>query len=71
MADRVRAGSNRNILGLTPRMTLAVVAVFVGFQIYAQIGFKMAEDAFGGASGAPVPAGSVTLPAALAEAPLR
>jgi Zn-dependent protease with chaperone function len=74
MADRVREGTGRTIFGLTPRMTLAAVAVIVGFQIYAQIGFKMAEEAMGG--GAPISSElsqsvPAKIPAAIETAPLR
>ncbi|MGL4974015.1 MAG: hypothetical protein ACRC56_01880, partial [Bosea sp. (in: a-proteobacteria)] len=61
VAARVSAGSNRNFLGLTPRMTLAVVAVFVGFQIYSQIGFNMAKHAMGGISQPTTPISEIAL----------
>jgi Zn-dependent protease with chaperone function len=75
MADRVRVGSNRNILGLTPRMAWAIVAVFVSFQIYGRVGFNMAENAFEGAARELTPAitqaPAIAVPASVADAPLR
>ncbi|MGL5361853.1 MAG: M48 family metalloprotease [Bosea sp. (in: a-proteobacteria)] len=71
MTQRVRAGSNRNFLGLTPRMTLAVVAVFVGFQVYSQIGFNMAKNAMGGAAQPAAPTSEIALRPTIIPEPAR
>ncbi len=71
MVNRVRAGSNRNFLGLTPRMTLAVVAVFIGFQAYSQIGFRMAKNAMGGAAQPAAPISEIALRPTIIPEPAR
>jgi Zn-dependent protease with chaperone function len=78
LASRVRAGSSRNMFGLTPRMSWAVIALIGGFQLYALVGFRMAESAMGNGPvsreispeiGQAVAAPAV--PAGIANAPLR